>query len=216
MNARLEEMIDRGSIHFKHCSRSNINLSAGKRDWGTLNHNLTVRFCEGSRPGGLLFSHLPLNDLDAILTARTTRRTLSIPHIWSLLANPVGRRGTAWNKWGGLKGGKWHDALIHYHILDGWWRRIQLGQMYHNRGAQRCLFPAVVPLMMGAMTCCVTTKKDFTHPNSSPPPRPVAKEPLRAPEGWRINDANGLRTAMWCRGTHMQNVQPLIRHVKAE
>lgn len=115
MNARLEEMIDRGSTHFKYCSRSNVNLSAWKRGWGSLNRNLTVRFCEGSRPGGLLFSHLPLNDLDAILTARTTRRTLSIPHIRSLLANPVGRRGTARNKSGIWRGEmtRFTDPLSH-------------------------------------------------------------------------------------------------------
>lgn len=77
INARLEEMIGYRSMHVKHSAHSNVLCSAWSRVCGRNNRNGTL-FRWLLLIGGVLFSHLPSNDLDAILTPCTIRCWVSI------------------------------------------------------------------------------------------------------------------------------------------
>lgn len=100
-------------MRLKHSCRSNTNNLGGGCDRGFRWHFLAH--------AGLLFSHLPSNDLDAILTACTARRTSSISQWWREKGRETGWGGGR-NKWS-LKEGD--DIVIHHQITGCCWTSIQ-------------------------------------------------------------------------------------------
>lgn len=175
-------------MRLKHSCRSNTNNLGGGCDrrfrWHFLAH------------AGLLFSHLPSNDLDAILTACTARRTSSI----SQWCREKGRE-TGWgggrNKWS-LKEGD--DIVIHHQITGCCWTSIQRnkGDTFFSFFVFLFFFKYIIWMLLQWHAVSQPPphplppkKKNKTkHPNISHLFWPVAKELLRGPD--RLTDR------CWC------------------
>lgn len=180
-------------MRLKHSCRSNTNNLGGGCD---------RRFrCHFLAHAGLLFSHLPSNDLDAILTACTARRTSSISQWWREgEGEGDGVRGR--QEQVEFEGGRWycdpssdhwlllnkHPAEQRRHVLLLLRLRLLLFFIYINisfdcyGNDMQCHNPPPPSPQK--------TKTKTKHPNISHPIRPVAKELQRGPD--RLTDR------CWC------------------